>query len=323
MTTEDELREELRQYNSRLLDYAESAEAALADSARRERAPYDEVLTVGRMYFVYMSWLADRRALYGAPPAVAILFAKAATSLAGVHNSLSAGYRGEAVSSTHTILDADISLRVIMAGNVAERASLFEGYQHVQRWQNYRSHIKLLETNELPMSLMEAKFTPQQIAGLQRNYERVRDDYHPTRPQSWAWKVFKDELKKGEQVSIAFLARKVGRWSDYVQFFSPASISTHAAPLVENSLVSPKTGRLSLGPIFDRMTAVTMSLAAGYAYSITDQALRVAAPPDAEALLTLARSRLSLILLAANPRADVAGMIADFRTTPSQEQVGS
>lgn len=129
--------------------------------------------------FLCLRYLIERRDVASAPEGIQVLYGKMVEGVGAILFLLGRGLPGPAAQIFRSALETSVHLQVILRDveAVKDRVLLFEEFLLAQRY--------------------EGRFgpgvTPEQREKAEREFERVRANYHPTHPYSWAWKVCPSE----------------------------------------------------------------------------------------------------------------------------------
>lgn len=125
--------------------------------------------------FLCLRYLIERGDLASAPEGIQVLYGKMVEGVGAILFLLGRGLPGPAAQIFRSALETSVHLQVILRDveAVKERVLLFEEFLLVQRF--------------------ERRFGPgvtaEQREKAEKEFERIRANYHPTHPYSWAWKV--------------------------------------------------------------------------------------------------------------------------------------
>jgi hypothetical protein len=253
-----------RDYLAELKAVAARVEEEAQAAIRAGYRTYEEELTsVGRAYLLYR-YVAERGDVNRAPVAIRILYSKIASCIAGTLHLLERGYAGPSAMVARGVFETSVHLQVILKEDTAERSRLFEEFLFVERHQDY------------------VGATPEQVARNQADFERVRANYHPTRPRSWCWKhVQSKRLRKGipDNPSLRDLCEHIGHAEYYDNLYPRLSAAIHAVPSYELWVRNAKSNMV-LGPNFTINIPLIANLVAAIAGDALVRVIHYLAVPD-------------------------------------------
>ncbi len=271
MNTARDYNAELSGIAARVSDYDSSL---VVQGQRAKAAPLQRLSNA----FLLLRYVVERGdVLPRAPLGLRILYGKIVESVGCIHMLLKSGMPGPAAQIFRGALETCIHLHVILKDpdRAVERSTLFEEYLIVQR---YRRRDREGVTAEKRV-LVEVEF------------ERVRGDYHPTHPFSWAWKICpSSKSRKGipNNPDLKELCAFIGRMDYHEQLYGHLSDASHPVPSYELWLRGPG-GHMWVGPKFIDHINILARLTAAFAMDTVVRPVSYLAPPDMDPFLEFIR----------------------------------
>lgn len=259
----------LKRYNTELQNYANRLAPQFNKYMEHQRRPFNKYLKGIFDFYLFCSYLTDN----GLFPVdekykpLKILYAKGTLSLFGIYSCLYNGVVTEANISVRSLFETYLYTKLILESDTDNRLRLYDDYIYVARWNDYKENKKLYENGTIDKGTYEYTYNSERINTVVNDYNKVKHNYHPSRPYSWAWKIYKDE-NNNNNPSIKFISEKLHEEIDYVKVYSPLSVSVHNNPAMIN-LLSTKDS-ISLAPKYTESIFHAGSLAVDYTAKITE-----------------------------------------------------
>ncbi len=265
MRTPDEV---LQFYSRELHNYSTTVIDPFNKYMENGIIPYRPFLRRLFDYFLFLSYCSDKRFIPDGEKysPIRILFAKGSLSFYGIYISLSNGLVTEASTLLRSLLEVDITLKLILEKDTDERLELFKNYQTVEQWLNIQSNLELVASGKESKETFDKTFDSKLIVQVEEEYNRIKSNYHPDRPYHWAWKIFSNGDKKINNPSIKKMAEHVGHEIDYIKVYGATSLSAHGSHNLINIL--SQNGSVSLSPAFNKMIYTDGCLALDYISNI-------------------------------------------------------
>jgi hypothetical protein len=267
-----------RDYNAELSEMAariSGFDSGLVVRGQRTKAEALQRLSSAYLLLRYVIERGD--VLPRAPLGVRILYAKIVESVGGIHALLKTGLPGPAAQVFRGALETCIHLHAILKDSecAAERSTLFEEYLIVQRYQRRD----------------KAGVTAEQRALVEVEFERVRGNYHPTHPFSWAWKICpSSKSRKGipNNPDLKELCTFIDRMDYYEQLYGHLSDASHPVPSYELWLRGPG-GHMWVGPKFTDHMDILARMTVAFAMDALVRLVSFLEPPDKNSFLEFMR----------------------------------
>jgi hypothetical protein len=231
----------------------------------------DAFTRLNSLYLLYR-YVVERRIVTEAPKGIRILYAKCTNSLLGILRCLHAGLPGPAAMLLRALFETAINLQVILKDNVEERSRLFEEYLFIER-----------ENSEVP---------PEMRSKNKRDADRVRGNYHPTKPYSWCWKLVpgRNRGKVSDNPTLYDLCKHIGHPEYYQSIYGSLSAAIHPVPSYEVWLMKTPGGDMELGPHFGATVGMVAQLSLVIAHDSLVGVLDYVQHPEGSDLALLSRS---------------------------------
>ncbi len=251
----------LDKYNNILEEYTNKVMPKLGPVMDRQRQPYKTFFKKLFDFYLLTSYLADSKVFPddGKFPGLRILYAKSCHSILGIHSCLKNGLASEAAVILRSLFETKLHVKLILENNTTERDNLYNEFHFVEKWNNLQAK-RLLVSNSI-ISQEDFNSGYGDIDQIEKDYQRIKQNYHPSHPYHWAWKLFNQDLK-GKNPNIKIIADYLGLSDDYVRVYGALSLSSHGSPNLINSLTS--SGSISTAPIFNDQIFTIGCLAVGY-----------------------------------------------------------
>jgi hypothetical protein len=226
-------------YSSELRKYKNIVSRGLSQYLTENRRPFESTLNSLFDFYLFTSYLSDLKLFpddQSLNP-IKVLYSKAALSLLAIAHCLRNGIDSEASTLLRSIFETLLNVELILQNDTKERLKLFSDFQYIVEWNQLQSNRELLNKGIIDKDHFEQTFTEELIQQVGLNYDKVKSNYNPQYPYHWAWKIFKDELKR-KNPSISFICEKLGKeyqWA-YVKIYSTLSITVHSSPHIINAV---------------------------------------------------------------------------------------
>lgn len=202
-----------------------------AEFFNKEKSKYDFILQrVISFYYIanYISSLKTK-AYDANDSSLFTIFNKASLDLLGIFVCLGSGLEVQAGIISRSLYEAYITTALIFKEETKERIKLFSNFQHVLRWKKVLEHLenegeeyfKNLEDKDAKFKLWEEK------------YNECIGDYNESFPYHWAYKIFKDKIKKNNP-SFLDICKYLGDdfVKDYNTSYGTLSVQSHPSSIV-------------------------------------------------------------------------------------------
>ncbi|MGH2569498.1 MAG: DUF5677 domain-containing protein, partial [Bacteroidota bacterium] len=241
----------LKKYDGLLQEYANRVMPHFPAYLEKQRQPFNPFFKKLFDFYLFTSYLIDSKLFPDDDKLVGlrVLFAKGCLSFFGIYSCLQNGLSSEGAVLLRSLFETLLNEKLILAENTEERAKLFYEFHFVEKWNNLEANRRLLREGKTTQATFDKTYDGIKLNQVTQDYDRVKSNYHPTRPYHWAWTIFKSETK-GNNPSISFIADKLGFAEDYVKVYQALSLSVHGSPNILN-LVRNEKG-ISMAPNFTR-----------------------------------------------------------------------
>lgn len=243
------IEEVVNYYENELKEYINIIHDPYTKLLKDERSPYLYYIDPLSDFYFFLNYLLDRK------PGIfsnennrplSLFYTKIASDVFSIRQCLYMGQILGAVSLERNIFETYVDTKLILEKETERRLSLYLNYEKVMLWLRIKENKKYLEDLEKEGEISIKKFqtekeyfntlfTDDDIQKINLDYEQVKDDYHPSRPYHWAWKIFKEECS-GRNPSIKSICKYLGIYADYLHVYTTNSIVVHNTPLMRNML---------------------------------------------------------------------------------------
>ena len=260
------LQEAIERHNCALESYIADVNRGAPGFFEREQTPYRPVIEATRAYYVFMSYVIDQVDINAGPREPLIVYAKAAETLAGLETCIRNGFLNSASMVLRGLFETEITLALLTEKDTEQRSHLYAEYEKMGRWYDMKAHEELVQEGALNQVKFDTRFPPERIKTITDDYDRVKINYHPTKPGTygWAWKIFATGLKSNNP-SLKAIAKHLGRLQQYNVLYSVLSVIAHAGSIGRKAITS-KDGMTSPGPIFDERTPQFIGMGVVYCH---------------------------------------------------------
>ena len=279
---EEDIKKILKFYREELERYKSIATPGLQKLMDEERAPYRKKLDALYDIYMFQNYLIDNFQEFFNNPAnktLSLFFIKASGDLFAIRQCLMVGQLISASSIERNIFETYIDTRLIIEKDTEERSNLYENYQHVLLWDRIKTYKKYLEELDFDTDIPEEVKKSEKIYyenlykdinedAAMKNYEDVKNNYHPKYPYHWAWKIFKDEIKDQRNPNREFLCKKLGIYNDYLHVYSTNSLAVHNQPFMANFMTRKGREGITSVPVFSETTASIAGISASLVIEI-------------------------------------------------------
>lgn len=270
-------------YEKRLKEYKAKAGSRLQKLLEEDLKPYLQGINALYDLYMFQNYLIDTYTAdfskYG-HGTFTLFFTKSAGDIFSIRQCLMAGQLLSAASIERNLFETYLDTRLILENDTKNRAKLYEDFQRVQIWNRVQSYKKYIEEIKNDSSLNDEirnsklKYYKEGLkeyneVEINKNFEKVKDNYHPKYPYHWAWKIFKDERDRNP--TVEFISKKLDVYSDYLQIYSTSSLAVHNQPIMVNLI---KTDRgITATPIFNETTKSISGISCNLAIEIITRIL--------------------------------------------------
>jgi hypothetical protein len=215
----------------------------LAESRKR----YSEFLQMLTDFYGFMSFLVDDNQIdhNEVSEPVITVYHKTALSLFAVNICLNYGLVGDSSIILRSIFENWLTTEIIFEDSWKDRAKLFGRYEHVEKYLQLKRDLELVGKELMESGKLEEIIPPRNQTKIEDEFQKVRSDYHPTKPHHWAWKIYKAK-NKGKNPNISFLAKHFNELPSYNRLYSSASAYAHGSPVAKNIMQEEKS--ITLAP---------------------------------------------------------------------------
>jgi hypothetical protein len=251
-----------------------------------QRRPFQPFFKMLFDFYLFCSYLVDS----GLFPddqkyqPLKILYAKCSLSLLGIHGCLSNGLLSESSVLLRSLFETFLNVRLILESDTDLRLQLYAEFQYVEQWNNLCANRRLLSAGGMTPEQFSRTFSETSVTAIEKNFDRVKHNYHPKQPYHWAWLVFKHTIKDARNPSISYIADHLDLAFDYVKVYSALSISVHNSPSLVHQVSTGKG--VSLAPLFTKTMYNSGSLALDYVAKITEGMVRYFRFRDPDEIVT-------------------------------------
>ncbi len=270
----------LKLYNDELNKYKAIVNPGIKRLIEEERVPYLNQLNALYDIYVFQNYLLDNQQKFFNKPGnqtVSLFFSKVAGNLFSIRQCLNVGQLISASSIERDIFETYIDAKLILEKDTEERIKLYEEYQHVQLWLRLIEYMKYLKELEKDDSMSNEKkasekeyyeklILNQNENIISENYEKFKVNYHPKFPYSWAWKLFRNEIKDQRNPSREYICKKLGIFNDYLHVYSTSSLIVHNQALMANFMT--RENHITSVPIFSQLTSSIAGISASLVLEI-------------------------------------------------------
>ncbi|MBN1626574.1 MAG: hypothetical protein JW944_08610 [Deltaproteobacteria bacterium] len=223
---DEEFKSAVNRYQVEIKAYKVRSESAFVN-LEKAREPYDVFFEDLLTYYLFASMLADKKILDDRPEyewPLITLYAKATSDLLGILLSFRGGCLVGGTAICRTLFEVFVRVKFILQEDAKERLRLHANYHHVTRWLRLKYNPAAKKDNKVK-------------AEIETAYDKVKGDYHPKKPYSWAYALFPERIKENRNPTLRDIAGRVGLLDEYDNMYGLLSIPVHANPLVGNQLV--------------------------------------------------------------------------------------
>lgn len=254
---------ENHKYFDEMQKYIERVDTPFKVKIKKESQNYRDILDKIYNFYIFSCYLADyfkKKDLYaiGAQNSLNILNCKSSLNLFGIYNCLKTGLEQEASIILRSLYESYVTIFFILQKDAGLRMKLYYNFSKVERRNNIIANEEFLKRgliDSLSISDSDKEF-------YIKDYEKVKDDYHPKYPYEWAWKIFmKDE--KSRNPSLNNLCKELGEdyEVEYTEMFSVHSLSVHGGSILEDAFSVENTG-MNIIATTPKFTQSTLSIGA-------------------------------------------------------------
>ncbi len=228
---------ENHKYFEVMQNYIAKIEGTLNNQIINGGGQYRAILKKVYNFYIFSSYLTNyfkNKKLYAIDEqnSLNILNCKASLNLFGIYNCLKSGLEQEASIIFRSLYESYITMYFILQKDVGLRMKLYYNFSKVERRNNIVNNENLLKRGlikSLVISNEEKEFHL-------KEYEKVKEDYHPKYPYEWTWKIFKVK-EKSKNPSLYDLCKELGEKYEveYTKTFSVHSISVHGGAILEDA----------------------------------------------------------------------------------------
>lgn len=244
----------------------------------KERGKYNYALELLYKFYLINNYLFDNifEPIEGDNDLLLSLCSKSSLNIFGIYNCLNNGLFIESTILIRSLFETYVNVELISREDSYNRLKLFSNFHYIEVYNHLKENERLLEKgiiNKLPVNKDFRK-------KIIEKFNQVKNDYNPSRPYHWAWKIFKDDLKNNQNPSLKFICSKLGSdfEFDYLKLYSTFSKPVHSSPTIQN--VIKKGDVISNAPQFNDLLFGDVYITIDYNIKIIKRTLEYYKPKD-------------------------------------------
>ncbi len=215
----------------------------LAESRKR----YSDFLQMITDFYIFMGFLIDDNQIDHSEVSepVITVYHKTALSLFAVSTCLNNGLIGDSSILLRSIFENWLTTEIIFEDSWEDRAKLFGRYEHVEKYLQLKRDRELAGKELMRSGNLEKIILPRDQTKIEDEFQKVKNDYRPSKPHHWAWKIYRKKTRDNNP-SVKFLAKHFNELPNYNWLYSSASAYAHGSPVAKNIMQDEKS--ITLAP---------------------------------------------------------------------------
>lgn len=225
----------IEKYNKELSLYSNEILPYFNKYVSKNQKHYKKIIDALFNFYMLNAYLLDKGILIPTPlnDPIMFIFAKSSLTLLGMHSCLKNGLIIDGATLLRSLFEPYIDLKLILEADTEDRLILYSNYRHISNWltlDNQRNHLR---EGKMTQENFNKVFSAERIKKFEDEYDKVKDNYHPKHPYSWAWKIFKKK-DNSRNPSFKTICKKLGKEKEYEDLYATMSIVAHSSPVTDN-----------------------------------------------------------------------------------------